>query len=132
MKVVHGLPAPATDVGDEPVTTLRDPLLPRHLGGDGEHPAQELAMCLGEVGRRRDVVARDDEDMGRGPWGDVAERDDRVVGVDLGRRDGAGGDRAEEAIARRARRPLRGHQSAGFVLMSQPIVPTRPAMAYDT
>ena len=36
--------------------------------------------------------ARDDQDVGRRSRRDVAERDDQVVGVDLGRRDLAGGD----------------------------------------
>ena len=74
-----------------------------------------------------------DEDVGRGSRRDVAEGDHQVVGVDLGRGDPAGHDPAEEAVGDgRLGRGRVAHHSIGFVLMSQPIAPTRSAIAYDT
>ena len=42
----------------------------------------------------------------------------------------AGRDPAEQAV--RVGHPHRAHQNVGFVLIRNPIVPTSPAMTYDT
>ena len=61
---------------------------------------------------------------------DVAERDDQVVLVDAGRRDLAGDDPAEQAVGHG--RSSSRHHSTGFELIRKPIVPTSPAIRYET
>src|SRR5579871_3997238 len=64
-----------------------------------QQPAPHRVLRGCQLRRRRDVLARDDEDVHRRLRVDVAERDDVVVLVHLGRGQVAGGDRAEEAVA---------------------------------
>ena len=142
MEVADGLTAPPPDVRDEPVTTLRDALATGDLRGRPEQPAEQWTVSLGEVGGRSDVRPWDDQDVRRSPRGDIAEGHDEIVGMHLRRRDLACRDLAEQAVGRRRNvrrrrrsrrvRPWRArvaHHSTGLALMSQPIAPTRPAIA---
>ena len=75
----HGLPALAASVEDGAVALTQS-----FIAGDALHQQEELTekrrvfmRCLGQ---RRDVAFGDDEDVGRGLWGDVAEGD-RCLGL---------------------------------------------------
>ena len=105
----------------------------REIGGDGEQAAEERAIRLGQLRRRRDVAPRDQQDVRRSARRDVAERDDQVVLVHEVGRDRTGSDPAEEAASTGGRPPRCGaHHSTGFELIRNPIVPTSPAIRYDT
>ena len=79
-----------------------------------------------------------EQDVGRRARRDVAERDDQVVVVEPVGRDRPGGDLAEQAVGDPPSRPSdppassARHQSTGFELIRNPIVPTSPAIRYDT
>src|SRR4029453_4704777 len=98
MEVVDGLPAPAAGVRHEPVAVVGDTFTSRDFRDRREHPPEPRPVLLGQLRGGRDVVARDDEDVGRRARGDVAERYDDVVLVDLRRADLARGDLAEKAV----------------------------------
>ena len=134
MQVIHGLAAPAPDVGDEPIAAVRDPLRARDLGGDGEEAAEERTIRLGQLGRGCEMSSRDQQDVRRRPWRDVAKGDDEVVVVDAIGRDRAGSDATEQAALheRAVCRRRVAHHSTGLELIRKPIVPTSPAMRYDT
>ena len=86
VQVVDRLAAPPPDVRDQPVARRRRcPAVARESGGDREEPAEQRAVRLGQLGRRRDVAARDEQDVGRRARRDVAEGDDEVVLVERGR-----------------------------------------------
>ena len=67
VEVVDRLAAPAADVRDEPVPGVGDPVGPREVGGHGEQPPEHRTVGLGQLGGRRDVAARHEQDVGRGP-----------------------------------------------------------------
>ena len=128
--------APAPDVGNQPIAVFGDAARPSEIGRDREEAPEHLSIALHEVGSRADVAPGHEQDVGRRPRRDVADGDDEVVVVDAIGRDLAGHDAAEQD-SRRLRRsssPSRvaGHQSTGFELMRKPIVPTSPAIRYDT
>jgi hypothetical protein len=60
--------------------------------------AQEPRVRRPDVRELLDVPAGDDEDVSRRLRGDVLEREDRLVLIDLLRRDLAGDDPAEDAV----------------------------------
>jgi len=126
--MVDRLTAVSADVGDDPVAVFGDALGPRQLCRDLEDSAQQLAVGGGEVVRRGDVGARHEQDVGGCLRIDVANRNDQVVFVDRCRSKLAGDNAAEEAVGA----GFRIHHSCGFVVIRNPIVPTRAVMAYDT
>ena len=71
--MVDGLATPAADVRDDAVPAIGDPFIAGDPGRDGEEPAEERPIRLGQLGRRRDVPARDDQDVGRRARLKVAE-----------------------------------------------------------
>jgi hypothetical protein len=99
VEVVHGLPAPPPDVRREPIAVVRDALIPSDAGSDGEEATEHRAVTVGQVRRGRDVDPGHEEDVGRGPRGDVADRDDEVVFMEGRRRQLTGDDPAEQAIS---------------------------------
>ena len=110
------------------------PSLAREVRGDSEQAPEQRAVRLGQLGRRRDVAPRDEQDVGRRPRRDVAEGDDQVVLVDA-RRPGSRRRRCGRTGSPhggRASASRRRHHSTGFELIRNPIVPTRPAIRYDT
>lgn len=125
MQMVDGLAAPAPHIRDQPVSVIGDPLGARQLGGNREEPAKHRPIRLHQVRRRPYVSPRQEQDVGWGARLDVPNRDDEVVIVESGRGDGARRDPAEQAICG-------AHQSTGLELIRKPIVPTRPAITYDT
>ena len=84
--MVHRLAAPAPDVGHKPITGLGDAGLAAEVRGDRKQSAEERPVRLDQVRGRRDVPARDQQDVGRCLWGDVADGDDRLVVVQSLRR----------------------------------------------
>jgi len=79
VEMVDGLATPAADVRDESIAVVGDSLAPCQLCGGCEQSPQERSLLLGQVGRRRDVAAGNDEDVGRGARRDVTEGDDEIV-----------------------------------------------------
>ena len=133
MEVVDGLATPATDVRDEPEATVGDAFSAREIGGDPEQATKERPVRLGQLQRRPDVAPRDEQDVGRSAGRDIPERDDQVVRVEEVGRHRTVSDAAEQAADRRPRHiVVRRHHSTGFELIRNPIVPTNPAIRYDT
>ena len=128
VQVVDALAAPPADVRNEPIAGVGDALGAGEVRRHGEHPPQQGAVALDEIGGRRDVATREEQDVCRRPGSDVADRDHQVVVVEPIGRDLAGHDSAEQAVCR-LRHGL--YHSAGFELIRNPIVPTRPAIRYD-
>ena len=123
------------DVGHDAVAAVGEAFGARDRRGHREDVADEVRVRVGQLRGRWDVVAGHDQDVRRRAGRDVADREDRVVTVDLRRGDLAGNDPAEEAARVAARRPgasgFGAHQRAGFVLIRKPMVPTSPAMTYE-
>ena len=128
--MVDGLAAPAADVGDEPVARRRRSP-PSRASSAATANSRPSSGPSASVRSAADAMCRRgmQQDVGRGARGDVAEGDDEVVLVDARRRDLAGDDPAEQAVGHGG---SFGHQSTGFELIRNPIVPTSPAIRYDT
>src|SRR2546428_1668566 len=78
-------------------------------------------MLLGEGGGRRNVLAREDEDVRRCTRRDVPECNHQIVGMHLVGGDLAGSDPAEQAVS--------GHQAiVGATLPTGPWLPGRPTL----
>ena len=98
MEVVHALPCIGPDIGHHPIAAVES--LPHGQAPDDlEHLHQNLLVGCRQVGDRRDMLPRDDQQMGRRLGVDVTEGHDPVRAVDHIGIDGTGGDPAEEAIA---------------------------------
>ena len=135
VEVVDGLAAPATDVRDEPVAAVGDAL---RCGRDRRRPRTADRAAArpprSAPAADADVPPRDEQDVGRRARRDVAERDDQVV------RRGARSAGISPATIRQNRQStggarhvvVRRHHSTGFELIRNPIVPTSPAIRYDT
>ena len=133
VKVVDRLATPATDIRDQPEATIGDAFAAGEIGGDAEQATEERAVRLGQLQRRPDVATGDEQDVGRSTGRDVPERDDQVIRVEEVGRHRTVRDAAEQTADRRARHVVVGcHHSTGFELIRNPIVPTSPAMRYDT
>src|SRR5437879_9718873 len=98
MEVGNGLTAVASHVGHQTVAGVRLSLVVGDRLGDVEETSPEVVLRRGQLGGADDVLAGEDEHVGRRLGVDVAEGDDLVVGVHDRSRDGPGGDPAEEAV----------------------------------
>jgi hypothetical protein len=133
VEVVYGLTTPATDVRDQPKATICDAFAAGQIRSDLEQATEERAVRLGQLQRRPDVAPGHEQDVGRSAGRDVPKRDDQVVRVKEVGRHRTLGDTAEQAADRRPRHIVAvRHHSIGFELIRKPIVPTRPAIRYDT
>jgi hypothetical protein len=133
MEVVDGLPAVTPHVGDDPIAAFGDPLCAGELRNILEDSGEEIAVARSQIVGGGDVSPRQQKDVCRRLRVDVTDGDDQVVLVDPRRGQLARDDAAEEAPGLRLRLRLRvGYHSFGFALIRNPIVPTRPAIAYDT
>ena len=103
VQVIDRLAAPAPDVRDEPIAVVGDPLRSGEVRRDPEHPTQQRRIGVGQLQRRPDVPPRDQQDVGRGARGDVADREDLVVLVQPGGRQIVRDDPAEQAVGRHRR-----------------------------
>ena len=132
VEVSHGLAAPRPDVrrrsGSRPRRSPPPgrPLPRRRACGRVSSACSSVSSAAEAM-----CVARDDQDVGRVPAARCRGRRRpgrrRRPGSTGSRRPGSRrtGSRSASGSARASRR----HQSAGFVLMSKPIVPMRPAIA---
>src|SRR6516225_8768986 len=103
MEMEYGLPRPGVRVRDETIPLRDDALLARDLRRE-EREAADHRRILRRI-ERRDVLARDHEDMRRRLRRDIAERDEPcVLGDDRGG-DLLARDAAEEAVVRHGRAP---------------------------
>ena len=133
VKVVDGLATPATDVRDQPEATIGDAFAAGEIRCDGEQATEERAVRLGQFQSRPDVAPGNEQDVGRSAGRDVPERDDQLIRVEEVGLHRTVSDAAEQAPDRRPRHVVvRRHHSTGFELIRNPIVPTSPAMRYDT
>ncbi len=133
MEVIDGLTTPATDVRDQPEATIGDAFAAGQICGDPEQATEEWAVRLGQLQRRSDVAPGDEQDMGRSAGRDVPERDDQLIRMEEVGRHRTLSDTAKQAADRRPRHVVvRRHHSTGFELIRNPIVPTSPAIRYDT
>lgn len=99
MHVEDRLPAVRAGVEHDAVAALREPLGDRHLHRGSQQLAGQARVGRGQGGDVRVVLLGDDHDVHRGLRGDVAEGEHARGVVDDGRRDVAGDDGAEQAVA---------------------------------
>ena len=125
MQVIDRLAAPAPDVRDEPIAVIGDPFRRASSAATAKSRPSSGPSASVSSAAEPDVPAGHEQDVGRGARSDVPDRDDQLVVVDSGGGNLARHDPAEEAVGG-------AHQSTGFELMRNPIVPTRPAIRYDT
>lgn len=81
MQVKDHLPAVSIAVNDQPVTVLRDTLVPGQLRRHHEQMAQVGFVTFRYVIHRRYRLVGHDQDMGRGLGVDIPERSDTLVPV---------------------------------------------------
>src|SRR5215203_1240802 len=97
MEVVDRLATPPADIEDQPIAVVRDAMFPSEVRGDAKQSPEQRRVAFAELCRRLDVPPRHEEDVRRGSWRDVADRDEEVVLMDPIRGDLAGHDPAEQA-----------------------------------
>jgi len=95
--VEDGLAGGFAGVDDHAVAVRREFQVARDLRGAQQHVSDDRVVLIGHLVERRDVFARNDEDVRRRLRVDVVERDDLVVFVHFFCRDLARRDAAEEA-----------------------------------
>ncbi len=98
MKVLHSLTGVRTVVGEQPVPRLFQLSVPGNAGRGGHEFTQQGVVFATDSRDTRDVLARDDEDMGLGLRGKIVEGDDGVRFVDELRIEVTGRDAAKYAI----------------------------------
>jgi hypothetical protein len=98
VNVKDGLSGKPVAVEDGPVAALRMSVLRGNERGPSHQLTYDPVVGLIEIVQRRDVAPRDDEDMQRRLWIDVADGNDAFVLMDEGAGDVASYDLAEETI----------------------------------
>jgi hypothetical protein len=98
MQVEHRLSRLAIAIEHRAISALAESLAGRQLSGSSQHPADQRVIVRTEIVGGRDVLPRDDEQVHRRLWIDVAERDEIVVFVNNRCRNLAGDDAAEQAV----------------------------------
>jgi len=98
VKMRHGLTGVLTVVGEQPVPRLFQLSVPGNAGRGGHEFTQQGVVFATDSRDTRDVLARDDEDMGLGLRGKIVEGDDRIRLVDELRIELTGCDAAKYAI----------------------------------
>src|SRR5690606_1240320 len=98
--VEHFLSPVAAHVAHQAVSRLVDALDPGHLARRGEQLRHTARVVRRHLGQRVLVRLGDDQDVDRGPGGDVAEGEHGVGLVDRVVRDLSRDDLAEEAVVR--------------------------------
>jgi len=101
MDMEHRLTSVAVAVQDRPVPALGVAVLLGQCGRAADHHADKVVVVRSQIVQRRDVLARNDEDMKRRLGIDVLERDKILVLVDELTGDRASDDLTEQAIAHR-------------------------------
>ena len=129
MEVVNRLSAPRSDVRHESVALLVDALGAGNRSRRFEELAEQRPVFAREDGGGCDVLLRHQQDVRWRARRDIADRHDVIVLMNLRRRQLAIDDPAEQAVV--DAHPGPRYQSAGFVLIRKPIVPTSAAIAYD-
>jgi len=99
VEVVDGLAAVGAGVNDQPVA-ISQVLLTRDFSCCRDQMPEHGCILRRCVGKRGDVLLRDEQDMYRCLRVDVREGEDMVVLIDALGGDGAGDDFAEETIHR--------------------------------
>ena len=82
MNVMDRLPAVRTRVHDGPIPLLGHTLCLSQVTGHDHEISEHIPVMIISLCERRDVLRRDDENVGRRLWSDVPKRDDPFVPVD--------------------------------------------------
>ena len=131
MQVVDGLAGLASDVRDEPIAGLGDALPASDVGGHREQATEDGPSASVSSGAEAMCCRGMHQDVGRGVRRDVAEGEDEVVLVQE-RRPGPRRRRSGRTGSRSTRGRSPSSQSVGFVLIRNPMIPTSPAIRYET
>lgn len=103
--MVDGLPAIRAGV-DDGAKAVGQAFFGRELCCDGEHVAEEGNMFARGVGQRVKMLTRNDEEVSRSLWRDVAKGDDVLILMEFCDRNLIPGDLAEDAIHRKQNSPV--------------------------
>ena len=98
MQMVNRLATPLTGVGNDTIAIRDQTLLRRDHPRRQQQASGDERVVVAQVTHRRDVLARDDQYMGRRCRLNIAERDDRVIVIDAFSRDLAPNDPAEDTL----------------------------------
>lgn len=101
MKVEYGLAAIGVRIDHDPVSIAGETLALCDIGRRQKQMAESLLMPRGSLVHRIDVLARDDENMGRRLRRNVVERQAKIVFINSLRRYVAGSDLTKDAIGHR-------------------------------
>ena len=103
----NALPGVRPGIQGQAITAFRKPRLGGDFGRSQHHVAEQRLIFRGSLVHVADMLAGDDQDMGRRLGTDVVKGDYEIVDVDLIARNFAGHDLAENAIFDHAPEPWR-------------------------
>ena len=100
MQMEDGLPAVGVRIDNHSITVFRKALLTCDRRRAQKQMTESALVVLFGFVERVDMITRNDQDVGRGLWTEIVERNTRVVLVNPSRRDLARGDLAEDAVVK--------------------------------